>query len=219
MESFSGQIRSVNFLIFSSIWIQSREGYNTGFCGHTQGRGWGDPKSPSYQNKSCSIYPLLYGDISGTLEGSWTEMWRKGKGHRKQNLRFSLPPLKLSLPQPSPPPTAARLLPLSFCTWRSSGTSTCPWFAHSLSHTLAELDWWQVHTPLFLPAKVSHFAQGWDHLWRESIPSPSRTPRRVNYRKGLKWGSGFSPGKLACSNPQARPRERAGLWESGAASA
>lgn len=77
------------------------QGYNTGFWGHTQGRGWGDPKSPSYQNKSCFIFPLLYGDISGTLEGSWTEMWRTGKGHRKQNLRFSLPPLKLSLPQAS----------------------------------------------------------------------------------------------------------------------
>lgn len=179
-----------------------------------------DTKSSGYLSKSCSLFPLPYRDVSGTLEGNWRERWRTRNSHRRQNLRR--PPLKCSLPRPPTLPTVSRPLPPSLCTWRSSGTSTCPWLTHSLS--LLRLSWQSGLAPLVAGAHspvatclseppcpgVGPFMEG-------ALPSPFRAPCRVNYRKGPKWGSGFSPGKLACSNPLSRPRERAGLFRSRAA--
>ena len=145
----------------------------------------------------------------------------KQNSRREQKLRFA----SLSFPFPIPPQVRSSQTPTSFLLhlkklrhFNLSMVHWLPGLLH-LSLSLAELDWWRIHTPRSLAARVSHLAQGRDHLWREAPSSPAWLPCHVNYRKGLKWGSGFSPGKLACSNPLPRPRERAGLWDSGAVGA
>lgn len=78
-------------------------------------------------------------------------------------------PLKFFLPRPSAPRQFPHpyLFPSALEEARAFQLvhgSLTPSARSALSHSLAELDWRQVHTPPLLPARMSHLAQGWDHL-------------------------------------------------------
>lgn len=108
----------------------------------------------------------------------------------------------------------------SFCTWRSSDTWTYPWFTGSLgcsclALSLAELDWWQIHTPRSLAARTDPPCPGVGPFMEEAPSSPALVALSCQLPEGTKWGSGFPQVSWHVAIPALAPGKGLGL-ENGA---
>lgn len=170
----------------------------------------------SRQSKSV-LFPLLWGHLSHT----WRQLNRNvANGIAKESEKLIWLSL-FSFPSPS---TGPQLTDSSYLLPSALEEAQTLELIHGSAWLLGcsawlsvwpRLDWWRIHTPRSLKARVSHLAQG-GTIYGGSSSSPAWLPCHVNYRKGLKWGSGFSPGKRwHVSNPLPWPLKGLGCERAG----